>query len=339
MKKSINYGEYRITREENGSIRVLKNGIPQENTKAALREIAQSINLDIQSNWNTQQFGSKLSKAIEDLQTDGSMRLNAVEQEVSNVSIGSVEGEGVEESMQLCQQIVEEMQKLGLDRFIIDGEDNFYGCYIDGNVHIVNEEEWGDYCGDFEYDSRLFTVNNGDFERIASVKGFSLKDGQLIFHVLFATSDDNGVYVEDEELAEFSLKDIYDKYQYMDEFNLVTMLETYLHLLQGTYDFGNEPVKWEVKEKNMAEVKISMDELEYIARGAYKSYDLACGEIEEYVEGELCSLTSNLEMEDDDIEELQEYIRDYVLPWRDYDNKEKAKEWLKEKGYIDATED
>ena len=43
MKKSINYGEYQITREENGSIRVLKNGIPQENTKAALRKIAQSI--------------------------------------------------------------------------------------------------------------------------------------------------------------------------------------------------------------------------------------------------------------------------------------------------------
>ena len=248
MKKSINYGEYQITKEENGSIRVLKNGIPQENTKAALREIAQSINLDIQSNWNTQQFGSKLIKAIEDLQTEGSMRLNAEEQEVSNVSIGSVEGEGAEESMQLCQQIVEEMQKLGLDRFIIDGEDNFYGCHIDGNVHIVDEEEWEDYSGDFEYDSRLFTVNNGDFERIASVKGFSLKDGQLIFHVLFATSDNNGVYVEDEELAEFSLKDIYDKYQYMDEFNLVTMLETYLHLLQGTYDFGNEPIKWEVKK-------------------------------------------------------------------------------------------
>ena len=247
MKKSINYGEYQITREENGSIRVLKNGIPQENTKAALREIAQSINLDTQSNWNTQQFGSKLIKAIEDLQTDGSMRLNAVEQEVSNVSIGPVEGEGAEESMQLCQQIVEEMQKLGLDRFIIDGE-TYYGFEIEGNIRIIDEEEWDDCNGDFDIDTEIFRVNNGDMVRYATVRGLSIENGELVCHTLLLEDDFSNVWVEDEMLKEFTLKDIYDRYGYLDEFNTVRMLETYLHLLQGTYDFGNEPIKWEVKK-------------------------------------------------------------------------------------------
>ena len=243
MKKSINYGEYRITREENGSIRVLKNGEPQENTKAALREIAQSINLDIQSNWNTQQFGSKLIKAIEDLQTDGSMRLNAVEQEVSNVSIGSVEGEGAEESIQLCRQIVEEMQKLGLDRFIIDGG---YDFQVEGNIHFVDEEEWDDKEGDFSIFTRIFGVDTGSYMRCAYVKGLSLENEKLLFHILFTQEDENGVYVEDEELSQFSLKELYDRFKHLDDFGTTEMLETYLQLLQGSFE--DEPIKWEVKD-------------------------------------------------------------------------------------------
>lgn len=65
MKKSINYGEYQITKADNGSISVLKNDEPQKNTMAALREIAALIDLKIEEGWNTQQSGAKLIKAIE----------------------------------------------------------------------------------------------------------------------------------------------------------------------------------------------------------------------------------------------------------------------------------
>ena len=272
MKKSINYGEYQITREENGSIRVLKNGIPQENTTAALREIAQSINLDIQSNWNTQQFGSKLIKAIEELPANSSKLMTNIAQKVSNTvnvvteQVGTaisnikdkmssapakveesdeeiVEGEGAEESIQLCRQIVEEMQKLGLDRFIIDGG---YDFQVEGNIHFVDEEEWDDKEGDFSIFTRIFGVDTGSYMRCAYVKGLSLENEKLLFHILFTQEDENGVYVEDEELSQFSLKELYDRFKHLDDFGTTEMLETYLQLLQGSFE--DEPIKWEVKD-------------------------------------------------------------------------------------------
>lgn len=65
MEKSVNYGEYQITKADNGSIRVLKNDEPQKNTMAALREVAELIGFKIEEGWNTQQSGAKLIKAIE----------------------------------------------------------------------------------------------------------------------------------------------------------------------------------------------------------------------------------------------------------------------------------
>lgn len=65
MEKTVKYGEYQITKADNGSISVLKNDEPQKNTMAALREIAALIDLKIEDGWNTQQTGAKLIKAIE----------------------------------------------------------------------------------------------------------------------------------------------------------------------------------------------------------------------------------------------------------------------------------
>lgn len=273
MKKTIKYGDYEITKEEKGSIRVLKNGVLQENTKAALREIASSIGLKAQESWNTQQFGSKLINAIEELHANGSKLMSNIAQKVSetvNVVVEQVdsaisnikdkvssipanaeepedeeivEGEGAEESMELCKQIKAEMHKLGLDRFVIDRGWNYE---VDGNIHIVDEDMWEDYYGDYESFTRIFGVDNGSYLRCAYVKGLSIENNKLLFHVLFMQEDDNGAYAEEEELSQLSLKEIYDRYKYLDRFGTTEMLETYLQLLQGTFE--DEPIKWEVKE-------------------------------------------------------------------------------------------
>lgn len=65
MEKTVKYGEYQITKADNGSISVLKNGEPQKSAMAALREIADFIGFEIEEGWNTQQTGAKLIKAID----------------------------------------------------------------------------------------------------------------------------------------------------------------------------------------------------------------------------------------------------------------------------------
>ena len=71
MEKTVKYGDYQITKAENASISVLKNGELQKNTKAALREVADLIGLTPEEGWNTQQFGAKLIKAIEQRLEEG----------------------------------------------------------------------------------------------------------------------------------------------------------------------------------------------------------------------------------------------------------------------------
>ena len=65
MGKTVKYGDYQIIKADNGSISVLKNGEPQKSAMAALREVAELIGLKPEEGWNTQQFGAKLIKTIE----------------------------------------------------------------------------------------------------------------------------------------------------------------------------------------------------------------------------------------------------------------------------------
>lgn len=65
MGKTVKYGDYQIIKADNGSISVLKNGEPQKSAMAALREVAELIGLKPEEGWNTQQFGAKLIKAID----------------------------------------------------------------------------------------------------------------------------------------------------------------------------------------------------------------------------------------------------------------------------------
>ena len=56
-KKSAISGEYIVTVEDSGSIRVLK---IYDNVKGSLRECAEAKGFAYDPNWTTRQFGSKL---------------------------------------------------------------------------------------------------------------------------------------------------------------------------------------------------------------------------------------------------------------------------------------
>ena len=62
-KKSAISGEYIVTVEDSGSIRVCK---IYDNVKDSLREIAKSKGFDFDPNWTTRQFGSKICKEFGD---------------------------------------------------------------------------------------------------------------------------------------------------------------------------------------------------------------------------------------------------------------------------------
>lgn len=62
-KKSAISGEYIITQEDNGTIRICQ---IFDNVKGSLREAAKAIGFEYDPNWTTQQFGSKLVKEYGD---------------------------------------------------------------------------------------------------------------------------------------------------------------------------------------------------------------------------------------------------------------------------------
>ena len=59
--KIAEIGEYTITKRDSGSIESYR---VYDNTKGALREIAESIGFEYDPNWTTRQFGSKLVDEI-----------------------------------------------------------------------------------------------------------------------------------------------------------------------------------------------------------------------------------------------------------------------------------
>jgi len=60
----VTYGDYVIESDEKGSISVTKGGMTCNNAKGALREIAQLVNFEVDPDWTSRQFGSKLMKFI-----------------------------------------------------------------------------------------------------------------------------------------------------------------------------------------------------------------------------------------------------------------------------------
>ena len=65
-KKSASWKKYLVEIDENGSVKVSKAGAACDNTKAALREIAEDAGFAIDEKWNTQQVGAKLAKFLEE---------------------------------------------------------------------------------------------------------------------------------------------------------------------------------------------------------------------------------------------------------------------------------
>ena len=65
-KKSVSWKDYLIDIDEKGSVKVSKAGTACDNAKAALREIAEAAGFEVDEKWNTQQFGAKLAKFLEE---------------------------------------------------------------------------------------------------------------------------------------------------------------------------------------------------------------------------------------------------------------------------------
>lgn len=63
IKKGAISGEYLIEIHENNSVAVFR---VYENTKGALREVAEEKNFEFDPNWNTRQFGAKICKEFGD---------------------------------------------------------------------------------------------------------------------------------------------------------------------------------------------------------------------------------------------------------------------------------
>ena len=59
-KFTATYQNWRIDVEDNGSLQIYDNGVLCDNTKNAVREIAQKVGFEIDENWNTRQMGRKL---------------------------------------------------------------------------------------------------------------------------------------------------------------------------------------------------------------------------------------------------------------------------------------
>lgn len=59
-KFTASYQNWRIDVEDNGSVQIYDNGVLCDNTKNAVREIAQKVGFEIDETWNTRQMGRKL---------------------------------------------------------------------------------------------------------------------------------------------------------------------------------------------------------------------------------------------------------------------------------------
>ena len=64
MKNVAIFKEWKVVINKNESVSVFNNGELCENSKAALREISEQRGFKYDENWNTRQFGKKLSKDI-----------------------------------------------------------------------------------------------------------------------------------------------------------------------------------------------------------------------------------------------------------------------------------
>ena len=60
----VTYGVYVVEADEKGSISVTKEGVACDNAKGALREIAQLAGFEVNPDWTSRQFGSKLMKYL-----------------------------------------------------------------------------------------------------------------------------------------------------------------------------------------------------------------------------------------------------------------------------------
>lgn len=133
-----------------------------------------------------------------------------------------------QQSIELCRQIISQMNKLEISKFIIsDALDLDLG---DGNVHFEGEA-FDDYYGDIIVEIRLY-YSSGRYDSFAIVYGISIEGGELMFHVIEGTESDDGTQFSDNTNI-YNLDQLFSEMQNYQEFDTVNMLNFYLRLIQG----------------------------------------------------------------------------------------------------------
>lgn len=79
MAKIYKYKKYTLIHQDNGAVNVTKDGVEQSNSKAALKEIAQLVDFEVEDKWNSYQIGTKL---INYLVSKGFIETDDLEQKV-----------------------------------------------------------------------------------------------------------------------------------------------------------------------------------------------------------------------------------------------------------------
>lgn len=148
-----------------------------------------------------------------------------------------------DEGTKLYRQIKEQIEKLSTKSFILGlGEDEGLEA---SNVIFDDRDLFEQSMYDFIPESRLYYIG-GEYgqDHFAFVDGISLEDGELKFHIIKGTEDDNGTNYTDTDIL--SMDEINDEYSNLQDFNTLSMLRIWDELLRGEW-FG-EHLDWHVSD-------------------------------------------------------------------------------------------
>lgn len=144
--KQATYGDYVITKEDNGKIIVTKGGEVCPNSKQALRQIADALEFKYEAEWTTRQFGAKLSDY---------MNKCASEMQMSPVSAPAVEKETPSHSRPK-QHIKVEIQIAEHDYGAFDADESMVG-----DTYAFNGED-GVESFELNVDGELYDFEDDD---------------------------------------------------------------------------------------------------------------------------------------------------------------------------------
>ena len=143
----------------------------------------------------------------------------------------NIQGKVTEESMQLCEQIKQELKGRNLDSFIFDGY--LENEELDKISNVKWEDEDQNECDlNGIFNVRFFCSSSDISDRFGYIMGFKVVNGELYFIIVKGMEDDNGSTFDD-DIEELNLAEIYSKYGELDGFDIEGVLTEYLDVIKG----------------------------------------------------------------------------------------------------------